>query len=41
MNILNKIAEKLTAGWYVCSGERKRYLKLIIKDKKGLICLVL
>ena len=27
--------ERLTAGWYVCSGQRKRYLKSIIKDKKG------
>ena len=27
--------ERLAAGWYVCSGQRKRYLKSIIKDKKG------
>ena len=26
--------ERLAAGWYVHSGQRKRYLKSIIKDKK-------
>tara|TARA_B100000989_G_scaffold153265_1_gene114340 strand:- start:115 stop:237 length:123 start_codon:yes stop_codon:yes gene_type:complete len=31
----NEIDERLAAGWYVCSGQRKRYLKSIIKDKKG------
>ena len=31
----DEIDERLTAGWYVCSGQRKRYLKSIIKDKKG------
>ena len=30
----DEIDERLTAGWYVCSGQRKRYLKSIIKDKK-------
>ena len=27
--------ERLVAGWYFCSGQRKRYLKSIMKDKKG------
>ena len=31
----DEINERLTAGWYVCSGQRKRYLKSIIKNKKG------
>ena len=31
----DEIDERLTAGWYVCSGQRKRYLKSIIKNKKG------
>ena len=31
----NEIDERLSAGWYVCSGQRKRYLKSIMKDKKG------
>tara|TARA_Y100001978_G_C23353737_1_gene273243 strand:+ start:428 stop:550 length:123 start_codon:yes stop_codon:yes gene_type:complete len=31
---LYEIDERLTAGWYVCSGQRKRYLKSIMKDKK-------
>ena len=31
----DQIDERLTVGWYVCSGQRKRYLKSIIKDKKG------
>jgi len=31
----NEIDERLAAGWYVCSGQRKRYLKSIMKDKKG------
>jgi hypothetical protein len=30
----NEIDERLAAGWYVCSGQRKRYLKTLIKDKK-------
>ena len=30
----NEIDERLAAGWYVNSGQRKRYLKSIIKDKK-------
>jgi len=30
----NEIDERLAAGWYVHSGQRKRYLKSIIKDKK-------
>ena len=30
----NEIDERLTAGWFVCSGQRKRYLKTLIKDKK-------
>ena len=30
----NEIDERLVAGWYVCSGQRKRYLKSIMKDKK-------
>ena len=33
--LVYEIDERLTAGWYVCSGQRKRYLKSIIKDKKG------
>ena len=31
----NEIDARLTAGWYVHSGQRKRYLKSIMKDKKG------
>ena len=31
----NEIDERLAAGWYVHSGQRKRYLKSIIKDKKS------
>ena len=31
----NEIDKRLTAGWYVFSGQRKRYLKSIMKDKKG------
>ena len=31
----DEINEILNAGWYVCSGQRKRYLKSIIKDNKG------
>ena len=31
----NKIDERLAAGWYDFSGQRKRYLKTLIKDKKG------
>ena len=30
---LNEIDERLSAGWYVCSGQRKRYLKSISKKK--------
>ena len=30
----NEIDERLSAGWYVCSGQRKRYLKSLYKDKK-------
>ena len=30
----DEIDERLLAGWYVCSGQRKRYLKSICKDKK-------
>jgi len=30
----NEIDERLAEGWYVCSGQRKRYLKTLIKDKK-------
>tara|TARA_Y100000114_G_scaffold119031_1_gene113625 strand:+ start:549 stop:674 length:126 start_codon:yes stop_codon:yes gene_type:complete len=30
----NEIDERLAAGWYVDSGQRKRYLKSIIEDKK-------
>tara|TARA_Y100000589_G_scaffold130335_1_gene123992 strand:+ start:42 stop:164 length:123 start_codon:yes stop_codon:yes gene_type:complete len=30
----NKIDERLAAGWYLYSGQRKRYLKTLIKDKK-------
>ena len=30
----NEIDARLTAGWYVHSGQRKRYLKSLIKDKK-------
>ncbi len=29
-----QIDERLPAGWYVHSGQRKRYLKTLIKDKK-------
>ena len=29
----NEIDERLLAGWYVCSGQRKRYLKSISKKK--------
>ena len=37
-----EIDERLVAGWYVCSGQRKRYFKSIIKDKKSVIlsCIV-
>ena len=30
----DEIYERLVAGWYVFSGQRKRYLKSIMKDKK-------
>ena len=30
-----EIDKRLAAGWYVHSGQRKRYLKSIMKDKKG------
>jgi len=33
----NEIDERLVAGWYVCSGQRKRYLKSITKDKKMVV----
>ena len=33
-SLFNEIDERLAAGWYVHSGQRKRYLKSIIKDKK-------
>ena len=38
----NEIDERLAAGWYVDSGQRKRYLKSIIEDKKKVIlsCIV-
>ena len=29
-----QIDERLVAGWYICSGQRKRYLKSIMKNKK-------
>ena len=29
----NEIDERLAAGWYVYSGQRKRYLKSISKKK--------
>ena len=29
----NEIDERLLAGWYVDSGQRKRYLKAISKKK--------
>ena len=29
-----EIYERLAAGWYVCSVQRKRYLKILSKDKK-------
>ena len=29
----NEIDKRLAAGWYVNSGQRKRYLKSLIKDK--------
>ena len=29
----DEIDERLAAGWYVCSGQRKRYLKSISKKK--------
>ena len=32
-----EVDERLAAGWYVCSGQRKRYLKTLIKDKKRII----
>ena len=35
----NEIDARLSAGWYVHSGQRKRYLKSIIKDKKGIYAL--
>tara|TARA_A100001388_G_scaffold202992_1_gene154023 strand:- start:298 stop:423 length:126 start_codon:yes stop_codon:yes gene_type:complete len=31
----NEIDERLAAGWYVNSGQRKRFLKSIMKEKKG------
>jgi len=31
----NEIDERLSAGWYFCIGQRKKYLKSIMKDKKG------
>ena len=31
----SEIDKRLVAGWYVCSGQRKRYLKSIMKEKKG------
>ena len=31
---LIRIPERLTTGWFVHSGQRIRYLKSIIKDKK-------
>ena len=31
----DKNDERLTASWYLCSGQRMRYLKSIIKDKKS------
>jgi len=31
----NEIDVRLAADWYVCIGQRKRYLKSIMKDKKG------
>ena len=30
----NEIDERLSAGWYVDSGQRKRYLKSIMGNKK-------
>ena len=33
----NEIDARLVAGRYVCSGQRKRYLKTLIKDKKRVI----
>ena len=30
----NEIDERLAACWYVFSGQRKRYLKSLCKDKK-------
>ena len=30
----NEIEQRLAAGWYLHSSQRKRYLKSIIKDKK-------
>ena len=30
----DEIDERFTAGLYVCSGQRKRYWKSIMKDKK-------
>tara|TARA_S200000501_G_C20678784_1_gene679717 strand:+ start:711 stop:836 length:126 start_codon:yes stop_codon:yes gene_type:complete len=29
----NEIDERLAAGWYVCSGQRKRYLKSLMKQE--------
>ncbi len=37
----NEIEERLTTGWYVDSGQRKRYLKSIIEDKKRELYLIL
>ena len=37
----NEIDERLSAGWYVDSGQRKRYLKSIMGNKKQVFCLVL
>ena len=31
----DEINDRLNAGWYIWSGQRKRYLKSIMKDKKG------
>ena len=30
-----QIDEILVTSWYANSGQRERYLKIIIKDKKG------
>ena len=30
----NEIGERFAAGWYMHTGQRKRFLKSLFKDKK-------